>query len=334
MVDGGTPLAIAVTPHAGRSYYSTQWLPAGTCVLDILTPYACTLYKRFRNEVCAECWKYDGGRRAFLTCRDFGEGAGLLFCDTQCKDAWMTREGVEMVELLKTLESARIRRAKGKERAITAGIPAVPVAEDRLDETWTDIESRQNNLKELKQWRQIQLDDFQADMARYVLMALYHYARECSQSSQCDVAASVSLPYGATWSDFSALQSNEIRQVSKFPELLDDHVKIFQVLKSRFGHFDGSYPSTTFSKLAEVITPINVRVALSVDPGNSFGIWEVPITDESEGLGFAVYPVPSFFNHRMYSPAILSRIMLNDRSMIQTVIQMCRSRGLDDVYHL
>ncbi len=55
-------------------------------------------------------------------------------------------------------------------------------------------------------------------------------------------------------------------------------------------------------ELGDVITVANVRRALGVDPGNSFGIWEVPLIDESECLGFAVYPVASFFNHREWIP--------------------------------
>ena len=54
------------------------------------------------------------------------------------------------------------------------------------------------------------------------------------------------------------------------------------------------------SSLEGVLTIANVRTALAVDPGNSFGIWETPLMEESECLGFGVYPVPSFFNHRKF----------------------------------
>ena len=173
----GTPMfAVSVSPLTGRSYRATQDIPAGTCVLDILTPYACTLYKRFRNEVCAECWKYDGGRRSFLTSRDFREGAGLSFCDERCKDAWLEREGEEMVALLKTLEATR-RKAKGKDKATEAEVTAQLTAE-KVEKSWDLIDQQSQRWKWVRRWQDIQLDDFEADMARYVLVALYHHAQE------------------------------------------------------------------------------------------------------------------------------------------------------------
>ena len=33
-------------------------------------------------------------------------------------------------------------------------------------------------------------------------------------------------------------------------------------------------------------------------PGQPHGIWELPLTEESECVGFAVYPRQSLFNHR------------------------------------
>ena len=49
-----------------------------------------------------------------------------------------------------------------------------------------------------------------------------------------------------------------------------------------------------------------MRTVLGVDPGNAFGIWEMPLMEESECLGFAVYPVASFFNHREYMNPLIS----------------------------
>ena len=102
----------------------------------------------------------------------------------------------------------------------------------------------------------------------------------------------------ATWDDFSALQSGELQQVTKFPELVSDHIRIYKVLYSRFGTLLSPESTTpTRNLLHKLITIENVRKALSVDPGNSFGIWEVPVAEESEALGFGLYPIPSFFNH-------------------------------------
>ena len=65
---------------------------------------------------------------------------------------------------------------------------------------------------------------------------------------------------------------------------------------------DGDNKLCVQSAIGELITVENVRMILGIDPGNSFGIWEVPLIDESECLGFAVYPAASFFNHRKWNP--------------------------------
>ena len=69
----------------------------------------------------------------------------------------------------------------------------------------------------------------------------------------------------------------------------------------------GSADRNRRPELGDVITVENVRRALGVDPGNSFGIWEMPLIDESECLGFAVYPIASFFNHRRWIPYMTLR---------------------------
>ncbi|KAJ3539849.1 hypothetical protein NM688_g6308 [Phlebia brevispora] len=302
------PFSISVSPHSGRSYHATRKLSAGTCVLDVATPYTCTLYKRFRNEVCAECWKYDGGRRHFLTCREYGEEAGLSFCDEHCRDAWLEREGHELIELLKTLEAVR-RRTKGKAKATDPKVP-VELTKEAIECAWEKIDKQQERPKALRRWHDVQLDDFEADMARYVLVALYHYARELADIAKTPLQQAASSAFGAHWSNFADLQSNEMHLVAKFPELLENHIKIFQVLRSRFNPVNGASP--VLLRLADVVTTPNVRIALGVDPGNSFGIWEAPVTEESEGLGFGIYPIPSFFNHREWPQLNLYYAITNE----------------------
>lgn len=291
-------LAITCSPLTGRSYHATERLSAGACILDVPTPYTCTLYKQFRNEVCAECWKYDGGRRSFLGCREYGEEAGLSFCDEHCRDSWLGREGHELIGLLKTVEAARRKKAKGKEKEKTTEEVPVALSKGDIERAWEKVSKLHATPKTLRKWRELQLDDFEADMARYVLVALYHYAQEQTDHAHLGSITPVLSAFGAHWTDFAGLQSNETHQVTKFPELLENHIRIYQVLRSRFTTSEEASP--TLRALVQVITTANVQVALGVDPGNSFGIWEVPVTEESEGLGFGIYPIPSFFNHREF----------------------------------
>ncbi|KAI0763765.1 hypothetical protein BD413DRAFT_483458 [Trametes elegans] len=325
-------LHIRTDPHAGRKYHASAALAAGTDLLGRCAPYSCTIWKRFRHEVCAECWRYDGGRRAFLTRRDDerepggdgrsakGAGAGLWFCDGCCQEAWLEREGADVVDLLRELEAARQKKAKAK----TDAEPSGEITEEAVERAWGAVRARERAPKEVRRWAGLQLEDYEADMARYVLLALHRCLREQS-SGDAQEAARSQLPSASTagsdglvrpttaangfssssgkprteWETFASLQSNELELLKACPEILEHQTRIYQLLRGRFGPRSVASPgaSSRSSSLADLITVENVRTVLGVDPGNAFGIWEMPLMEESECLGFAVYPVASFFNH-------------------------------------
>ncbi|KAJ3474511.1 hypothetical protein NLI96_g12415 [Meripilus lineatus] len=263
--------------------------------------------------------------------------------------------------------------------------------EEQIEKAWSEIRQAENNAKVLRKWKQLPLDDFEADLGRYVLTALHNLSRETQglytqtqtqdqhqahhQKGESSTPGLIDYAPGSplinengltghcsssnksieesSWASFAALQSNEVQQIKKFPELLWNHIRLYQVLKGMFcsgshspsgrkrpngpnpspspratsydretrkegpngigrprktGEEEGSRESrptmSTEEALGEVITIENVRRALGVEMGNSFGIWERPLTDESECLGFAVYPKPSFFNHSEYFVSI------------------------------
>ncbi|KAI0331499.1 SET domain-containing protein [Cubamyces sp. BRFM 1775] len=325
------PLHIRTDPHSGRKYHASAPLPKGTDLLGPCTPYSYTIWKRFRNEVCAECWRYDGGRRGFLTRRD-DEGlelglpagdtrvqdhrssisAGLWFCDAKCQNKWMTREGVEAVDLLRQLESARQKKPKPKPKSDAGGQEAaIEITREVVERAWETVRAKERSPKEMRRWKDLQLEDYEADMARYVLLALHRYHREqCSRhrDSPQPCEDSTKSPKGdherSEWQTFASLQSNEMQLLKVCPEILEHQTRIYQLLKARFGSriTADSAPDADASgcdepALANLVTIDNVRTILGVDPGNSFGVWEMPVMDESECLGFAVYPRASFFNH-------------------------------------
>ncbi|KAI9064170.1 SET domain-containing protein [Trametes sanguinea] len=333
------PLHIRTDPHSGRKYHASAALPADTDLLGRCSPYSYTIWKRFRNEVCAECWRYDGGRRAFLTRRDddglsrpsqspserdrleqrtngASVSAGLWFCDERCQSGWMSREGAEVVDLLRQLEAARQKKPKPKPKSDAKTQEAVEIAPDIVERAWDSLREKERSPKEVRRWRDVQLEDYEADMARYVLLALHRYHREqCNKSSPLVSRTeaethSQSLPQtdaadrsegghqgGSEWETFASLQSNELQLLRACPEILEHQTRIYQLLKGRFGSRVAARSSAAEPSLADLVTVENVRTILGVDPGNSFGIWETPLMEESECLGFAVYPLASFFNH-------------------------------------
>ncbi|KAH9840107.1 SET domain-containing protein [Rhodofomes roseus] len=378
--DTSTPLLrVEIHDHSGRSYHAARTIPAGTTILEVDTPYAYTIWKPFRNEVCAECWRYDGGRRSFLTRKDDegvseesaegsgggalpsngqdrpGVGAGLWFCDANCQGRWLGREGRETMRLLRVLEEARRQKEGDKDKDggfRLEDLGQTELSRENVDRAWEMVAQKERSPKEVRKWRNIQLDHFETDVARYVLIALVHRHREAhgemdwergrqmqagediiDRSSVQEDTNTIVQFGGARWKDFAALQSNELRHLNAYPELLENQIRAYQALKGRFssshirastserrtGSTDGRGEAQlaggdqqshnpqplhigqgdigAFRDFGSMVTIDNVRGAFRVDPGNSFGIWETPMTDESELMGFAVYPKPSFFNH-------------------------------------
>ena len=408
-------LHIRTDTYAGRKYHASSTLTENIDLLGICAPFSYTIWKRFRNEVCAECWRYDRGRRTFLTRRDdegfggdpsselsgantnkgdqvtragSGVGAGLWFCDADCQRSWIVREGIDAVGLLRRLEGARQRNPKSKSKLGVGTRTEEEEHEQReitrevADGAWDAVRAEEGSRKGVRGWQGLLLDDYETDMARYVLLALLRCYRErCDQQlhptphyCQCrfrrharfadaltrreadadglDVPECLHVDSTGTkggyeqnseWNTFASLQTNELALLRACPEILDHQTRVYRLLRSLFcGTGVAAYPMPASSsrssplsalpppngscsmaedtahnlrkdqvggdsadggrrpELGDVITVANVRRAFGVDPGNSFGIWEVPLIDESECLGFAVYPVASFFNHRRW----------------------------------
>ena len=231
---------------------------------------------------------------------------------------------MEVVGLLTRLEAAR---SKGKRKSKNGASTRTRGTEVDIEREWEDVRRQEQSSKEIRKWKQVSLDDFQADLARYVLLALHHLFREVS-SQRTDTKDFG----GADWSLFSSLQSSETTRIARFPELLDDYISIYKVLKcismsgssftrpievnQRIDVNCGTQRhNETEVSFGNVVSVENVRKVLGVDAGNSFGIWEMPLMDNSELLGFAVYPVPSFFNHGTLSFDGLHALRLIRRMM-------------------
>ena len=209
-------LHIRTDTYAGRKYHASSTLTQNTDLLSVCAPFSYTIWKRFRNEVCAEFWRYDRGRRSFLTRRD-DEGvnedhtpavsssthnsvekghqgtraqstisAGLWFCDAMCQRSWIAREGTDAINLLRRLERARQRKPKSKSKAgagtRTEHEEEREITREVVDGAWDAVHAEERSAKEVRRWQSLVLDDYETDMARYVLLALLRCHRErCDQ---------------------------------------------------------------------------------------------------------------------------------------------------------
>ncbi|ODV92217.1 hypothetical protein CANCADRAFT_805 [Tortispora caseinolytica NRRL Y-17796] len=68
----------------GRGVFATQAIPRDTVVHSEQVPYASIIFKPFRNETCAYCFKWNSNRN-MPVCAAI---PGIRFCSTQCIEAW------------------------------------------------------------------------------------------------------------------------------------------------------------------------------------------------------------------------------------------------------
>ncbi len=88
----------------------------------------------------------------------------------------MGREGEEALVFLKYLEQLRKHGSK-EGPAMQPGSPE-RATEEAIERAWDNVRKVETETKQQKKWRQSQLDDFEADLTRYALIALLHHARE------------------------------------------------------------------------------------------------------------------------------------------------------------
>ena len=186
-------------------------------------------------------------------------GAGLWFCDATCQESWLRREGRETIELLRLLEEAR--RQKEVEKDKDGGfrledLGCTELTRENINQAWEMIAQKERSPKEVRKWKNLQLNHFETDIARYALIALAHRYRETLAREELrngDAAAGTShtgsstgssLRFGdARWEDFIALQSNECRHLKTYPELLENQIRAYQALKGRFSNLSPTRPS-------------------------------------------------------------------------------------------
>lgn len=101
---------------AGYGVFSTHDIPSQTELLISSSPSACVIYRTFRKEVCAWCFKYERGRnwkvKLTITAREDGDrppaasnGGGMVFCCEDCRNAWYNEYGDVALEAYDALES-------------------------------------------------------------------------------------------------------------------------------------------------------------------------------------------------------------------------------------
>lgn len=125
----------------------------------------------------------------------------------------------------------------------------------------------------------LKLSQEEHDIARFVSVVI---VKEFLKSNS--LIHDSAIDDGAAY--FESLQSNELLYLSKFPWMLSSHLQVYNFLYN-----------TLPTPILPSLTPDLFRSLLGRDAANAFGIWQLPVTSESELLGSSLYPLASFFNH-------------------------------------
>lgn len=302
-----------ITPYGGRGYFSKKEIHQGTVVLRCDHPFASNIFRRFKKEVCAYCFEYNGGKtlkfRLLKAKSKGGAYAGLYFCSQMCVDQWIKYEDGDglLSETLQLIDSAIVQTQpsppNNNESETEIIIEKVDVQTTKsIDDIWLSKVETVCMPKEMKISTAIPaLDEIEHDIARLVVVVLVKKFRSIHSNDKSGILAQ------KQWEEFASLQSNEYSQVMSYPPYLTSYLKTFEFLYRIL-------PPT----MKSIFTDNVVRETVGKEAGNAFGIWELPLYIESECFGTSLHPLASFFNHQCEPTVKKERI---GRSMIFTALR-------------
>ncbi|KAJ4474284.1 hypothetical protein J3R30DRAFT_3507301, partial [Lentinula aciculospora] len=269
------------TPHGGRGLFATMLIPKDTLLISTL-PYASVVYRRYRKEVCAQCFSYtyDSNQNTWKVKHEV-DGSSSYFCSEICKNDWQSTQNVDglMAKVNAALDGLERTMKKQFARESENVLSSVSIATFTMAEitsAWKTAEGTSINavLKE-------PLDELELDTARFLASAIIRRHLEITYPSSNELTA-------GSWSHVLELQDNELTYTQARPYALASHLGVYLFLRNALWF---SVPILRpYLQTSEI-----VRALLARDQGNAFGLFEV--VGDSEMLGYAIFSSGSYFNH-------------------------------------
>lgn len=279
-------LAIKETTESGRGVYAATSIPKDTLLLETDHLAAKIVYREYRKEVCAQCFKYDGGRNLPFK----NPSAAIAFCGKECQDVFEEEDA--SIGGMRTLALQAMEGLKGK---VTPWLidnnndqSPRPTREQLLDhwikaeETATRILTARSSAHPSKSHRRALADALLVQPVHDILGFLL--------SGILCVAYSPDL-----WNDILELESNTQPYVSV--AALEMHI-------CSYHHLLAACPPD----LLPFITSTNLRLLAEKSSHNVFNLWSQDLLvvegdgaensgGGSECLGYGLFPRASYFNH-------------------------------------
>ncbi|KAK6435973.1 Histone-lysine N-methyltransferase set-6 [Oleoguttula sp. CCFEE 5521] len=260
-------------PNAGRGVIARRSLPTATQILSTSNLAAHVVFREYRKEVCAQCFHYDRGRT--LAVRDVE--TGRVFCSRECCDEWVEDQGEIGVEAWRALETWVKARGGALWCTATAQTAGDRPGIEEISAAWVEVqdvrvtkadESRAEAKERRKMLQRITSGAIDPDILAYLLSGILFVSRYPALflSDVLDLAMDPT-PY-RTASDLTSHTSSFLQLASLLPPSL--------------------VPQCTTSA---------TQTLISAASHNSFGIRAGSEEDMEEYMGYALYPLASYFNH-------------------------------------
>ncbi|KAE9399611.1 SET domain-containing protein [Gymnopus androsaceus JB14] len=272
------------TSYGGRGLFSTKPIPKDTLLHISVSPYASVVYRRYRKEVCAQCFSYafESNRNCWNIKHEFN-GSSSYFCSDICKEDWQSTQNVDglaaqCVAALDKLEKTMKKRLEIEPETIFLSTSNITMEE--IDSAWKKAEGTS-----LKAVSKELLNELELDTARFLTSAIIrrHLENTYPSSSPTD-------PHfvTGTWSQVLELQDNELVYSQATPYALSSRILVYLFIRSALWF---SVPVLR----PYLKTSDTVRALLAREQGNAFGLYEV--IGDTEMLGYGVFSSGSYFNH-------------------------------------
>ncbi|KAF5374185.1 hypothetical protein D9615_008897 [Tricholomella constricta] len=276
-----SPICLRTTPYGGRGLFATEQIPKDTLLVTCDSPYATVIFKKFRKEVCGNCFAYafEARKNTWNIKYDGAEGSGVWFCTVECRDAWAAEQNAEG---LQGLMNAGVEKLVKSMKRPKGPCPVSSIESMRPEDITLEIHDLAWKHAEETYARPgcpVQyLDELELDTVRFLVSAI---VRRYFEERNPLAAGSLS------WAALLQLQNNEILHIRSRPYMLDSHTRIYGFLRKVVLPVLQPYVKTSEM----------VRAILARDQGNVFGLWDMATTGDSEMLGWSMYVSGAYFNH-------------------------------------
>lgn len=287
---------VGPTKYGGRGCFTAQPVPAKAIVFEARQPFATTVTRAFKKEVCCYCFHYEDGKtlKSRLS-KSQGKNLSLLlyFCSPTCVAAFEQADPDKV--LFDSLMAIEQHQQLDDPEPVEPDLSSLLLSE-AIEQLWAEAEQWHKKVLAMKPLKRLKLipklseSDYME--AKYVVAALYRMYDLAHEPS------ALSSTYYGEVSDreaeamelamFNLLQLTENEKVHRYPYLLDAYINIYKFLYL-----------VARPELQLYITPSTIRACIGRNLSNAFGIWSQSqsVAEDREFFGFGVYPLALFFNH-------------------------------------